>query len=113
MIKDLGVGMVQIPRKFVMMHVVIAKVTPTYVTLLSKHWGTYVGGSVQFELSYAIIPIFRGDTRHLYREPKMTCVITDQNPSNFPSCSSNSIGNFLLICELSLAYGYEYFMCEE
>ena len=44
MIKDLVVRMVQIPRNFVMMDVVIADVPPTYGMLLSKHWGTSMGG---------------------------------------------------------------------
>lgn len=45
--------------------------------------GLPVGGSIQFDLSYATIKIFVGDTRHLYREPKMTYTLYDpRNPSN-------------------------------
>ena len=58
MIKDLLVGMVKIPRKFVMMDGIIANVPPTYGMLLSRQWGTFVGGSIQFELPYSIILMF-------------------------------------------------------
>jgi hypothetical protein len=37
MIKYLEVGMVQIPRKFVMMNVMIVDVPPTYGMLLYRH----------------------------------------------------------------------------
>jgi len=50
MLKDLVVGMVQIPRKFVMMDVVIAYVPPAYGMLLSRHWGISIGGNIQFDL---------------------------------------------------------------
>jgi hypothetical protein len=70
MIKDMVVRMVQIPRKFVMMDVVINGVPPTYGMLLSIHWGTSVGGSIQFDLSFATIPIFGGETHRLYRDKK-------------------------------------------
>ena len=39
------------------------KCTPKYGTLLSRHWGNYVGLNIQCDLSYATIPIFGGDTR--------------------------------------------------
>lgn len=81
MIKDLVVKMVQIPKKFVMMDVVIADVPPTYGMLLSRHWGTSVGGSIQFDLSFATIPVFGGETKCLYREPKMTYILSyPKNP---------------------------------
>ena len=37
---DLVRGMVHIPRKFLMLDVVIADVPPTYGMLLSINWGT-------------------------------------------------------------------------
>jgi len=106
-IKDLVVRVVQILRKFVMMDVVIADVPPTYGMMLSRHWGTSVGGSIHFDLSYATIPISGGDTCRLYREPKRTYTLSDhKNPSNFPSYISYEIGNFLLSYESAPVEGF-------
>jgi hypothetical protein len=57
------------------MDIVIVNVPPRYGMLLSKLWGTYGGGSIQLDLSYAIISFFSRETRILYREPKTTYVI--------------------------------------
>lgn len=83
-----------------MMDVVIADVPPTYGMLLSRHWGTYFGGSIQFDFEYATIPVFGGGTFRLYREPKMTYVISNpDNPSNFIPIVLTYIGNFILSYE--------------
>jgi hypothetical protein len=66
-VQCLGMLVVQILRKFVMMDVVIADVPPTYGMMLSRHWGTSVGGSIHFDLSYATIPISGGDTCRLLK----------------------------------------------
>lgn len=71
MIMNSVVTVVHIPRKFVVMHLVITDVSPTYGMLPSKHSGTFKGGIIQFDISYAIFPIFGSDTHYLYREPKM------------------------------------------
>jgi len=90
-----------------MMDVVIADVPPTYGMMLSRHWGTSVGGSIHFDLSYATIPISGGDTCRLYREPKRTYTLSDhKNPSNFPSYISYEIGNFLLSYESAPVEGF-------
>jgi hypothetical protein len=67
-----------------------------YGMILSRHWRTSVGGNVQFDLSYATIPIFGGDTQCLYREAKMTYIFNNpMNPSNF-FIEFDEIGNFLI-----------------
>ena len=45
----------------------IADVTPTYGMILSRHQGSSVGCSIQFELSYATIQIFEGYSHCLYK----------------------------------------------
>jgi hypothetical protein len=42
------------------MDVVIADITPKYGMLLSQSWGAKLGGSLQIDMMYAIIPIFGG-----------------------------------------------------
>ena len=70
MIKYFIVGMVQIPKTFVMMDVVIANVPPSYGMLLSIHWGTSLGVSIQFDLSHATIPVFREGLTDYTGNPK-------------------------------------------
>ena len=57
-----------------MMDVVIADVLP--LMACGRHWGTPVGGSIQFDLSYAAMPIFGGYICRLFREPKMTYTLS-------------------------------------
>lgn len=84
-----------------MMDVVIADVLP--LMACGRHWGTPVGGSIQFDLSYAAMPIFGGYICRLFREPKMTYTLSyPKNPSHFPSYGSDDIGNFLLNYESAL-----------
>ena len=52
MINYLMVRIIQIPKKYVMMDVVIPDVPPSYGVLLSRHSGTSVGGSIQFDISH-------------------------------------------------------------
>lgn len=111
---DLVRGMVHIPRKFLMLDVVIADVPPTYGMLLSINWGTSVGGNMKFELYYSTISIFGGDTRCLYRDPNMTYTFSDpKNPSQFPSYNSDYFGNFLLDYESAPISGCSILMYKE
>ena len=57
MIKYLVVRMVQIPRKFVIMDVVIPDVPPTHGMLLFRHWGTSVGTEVRREGWFLILQL--------------------------------------------------------
>ena len=76
-----------------------------------NHVRTLANEHKSFILSYVINPIFGGDTYHLYREPKMTCVISDLgNPTNIPSYSSNKVEIFLLCYELAHTNWCEFFM---
>jgi hypothetical protein len=68
MIKDLVVNLAQIPVKSVMMDVVVIDIPPKYDILLSKSWGTKLGGSLQLNMTYATIPIFGEQFTCMYRE---------------------------------------------
>jgi hypothetical protein len=60
MIKYLVVNLAQIPVKSILMDVVIVDVPTKYGMLLSRSWGTKLGGSLQLDMTYAMIPIFGG-----------------------------------------------------
>jgi hypothetical protein len=60
MIKDLLVNLAQIPVKSILMDVVVADVLAKYGMLLSRSWGTKLGGSVQLDMTY-FLPLFIDD----------------------------------------------------
>ena len=51
MIKYLVVNLAQIPIKSVLMDVVVADIPPKYGMLLSRSWGTKLGGSLQLDMT--------------------------------------------------------------
>jgi hypothetical protein len=65
LIKDLVVSLHQIPNKSLFMDVVMANVPPRFGMLLSRSWAAKLKGTLQMDLSYAMIPIF-GEQRRLY-----------------------------------------------
>jgi hypothetical protein len=77
MIKDLVVNLAQIPVKSILMDVVVADVLAKYGMLLSKSWGTNLGGSLQLDMTYATIPIFGGQFTRLYRETRLEYTVSD------------------------------------
>jgi hypothetical protein len=60
MIKDLVVNNAQIPVKSILMDVVVVDVPVKYGMLLSRSWGAKLGGSLQLDMTYAMISIFSG-----------------------------------------------------
>jgi hypothetical protein len=67
-IKDLVVSLFQLPMKSVVMDIVVVDVPPKFWMLLSRSWIKRLGGTLQMDLSYATILVFRGEQRRLYRE---------------------------------------------
>jgi ribonuclease HI len=85
MIKDLAVTLTQASMKTMMMDIVVADIPPKFGCLLSRSWMKRLGGTLQMDLSYATIPVFRGVNKRLYRESQLAYVISDEkNPSNHP-----------------------------
>jgi hypothetical protein len=56
------------PMKSVVMDIVVVDVPPKFKMLLSRSWIKRLGGTLQMEISYATIPMFRDEQRRLYRE---------------------------------------------
>ena len=76
-IKYLVVNLAQLPMKSVMMDVVVADIAPKFGMLLSRSWEKRVGGRLQMDLSFATIPIFRGEKRRLYREVQLAYLVSE------------------------------------
>ena len=76
MIKDLVVNLVQIPAKSVVMDIVVANIPARFSMLLSRSWGTKIGGSIKLDLTYATIPVFGGEERRLYQETRFVKIVT-------------------------------------
>jgi hypothetical protein len=60
MIKYLVINISQIPAKRILMDVVVVDISPKYGILLSRSWGAKLGGSLQLEMTYSMIPVFGG-----------------------------------------------------
>lgn len=60
MIKDLVVNMTQILVKSVVMDIVVVDIPPQFGMLLSRSWGSKVGGSIKLYITYATILTFGG-----------------------------------------------------
>jgi len=71
--------------KIMMMDIVVADVPPKFGMLLSRGWIKRLDGSLQYDISYAHIPVFRGERKILYREVQLAYIISDEkNPKNHP-----------------------------
>jgi hypothetical protein len=82
--KDLVVNLAQILVKSVQMDVVVVDVPPKYNMLLSRSWGTKLGGSLQLDMTYTRIPIFGGQFTRMYREKMLAYTVSDPlNPNNY------------------------------
>jgi hypothetical protein len=85
MIKYLVVNLAQVPLKSILMDVVVVDVPAKYGMLLSRYWGTNLGGSIQLDMTYATILIFGGQFTRLYRETRLVYTVSDpQTPNNYP-----------------------------
>jgi hypothetical protein len=97
LIKDLCITLVQIPTKSMVMDVIVADIPLKYGMLLSRYWGANLRGTLQLDMSYATIPVFR-QQRRLYRETLMKYMVSSQeNPHNYPLYFTHSdLDSFIL-----------------
>ena len=107
MIKDLVVNLAQIPVKSVVMDIVVADILARFGMLLSRSWGTKIGGSIKLDLTYATIPVFGGQERRLYRETRFVKMVNKaDNSVNSPVYSKE--GDFsCLMLEEDQDYAHE------
>jgi hypothetical protein len=85
MIKYLVVNIAQIPVKSIRMDVVVVDILAKYGMFLSRSWGAKIEGPIQLGMTYATIPIFGRKFTRLYRETRLTYIVSDlQNMNNYP-----------------------------
>jgi hypothetical protein len=85
LIKDLVINLAQLPMRSMVMDVVVADIPPKFGLLLSRPWGKRLGGTLQMDLSYAMILVFGGELKRLYRENQLAYIISDaKNSVNHP-----------------------------
>ena len=112
MIKDLVVNLAQIRVKSVVMDIVLADIPTRFGMLLSRSWGTKIGGSIKLDLTYATILVFGGQERRLYRETRFVKMVTKADSSeNSPVYSKE--GDFsCLMLEEDQNYAHELAFCQ-
>jgi ribonuclease HI len=77
LIKDMVINLAQLPMRSMVMDVVVVDIPPKFGLLLSRSWGKILGGTLQMDLSYAIIPVFGGELKILYRDNQLAYIISD------------------------------------
>jgi hypothetical protein len=77
LIKDLVVSLAQLPMKSIVMNIGVADIPSKFGMLLSRSWSKKLGGTLQMNMSYAIVPIFGGKFRRLYRETKLAYIVSN------------------------------------
>jgi len=111
LIKDLAITLPQLPMKSMIMDIVVFDVSLKFGMLLSRDWIKRLGGSLQNDLSYVIVPVFGGESKRLYREAQLDYIISDKkNPTNhtiyavdtdFGAIPSTGIHSFVFQINLS------------
>jgi hypothetical protein len=84
--------------KSVGMEIIVVDVPPMFGMILSRYWIKRLQGTLQMDLTYAIIPMFGGEHRRLYREAQLAYIISDEKkPTNHPIFSLDTdMGSSLL-----------------
>jgi hypothetical protein len=77
LIKYLVINLAQLPMRNMVMDVIVADIPPKFGLLLSCSWRKRLGGMFQMDLSYAIVLVFGGELKRLYRENQLAYIISD------------------------------------
>jgi len=70
--------------KSVVIDIVVANIQARFGMLLSRSWGSNIGGSIKLDLTYVTIPIFGREEIRLFRESRFVKTITRAD------CSDNA-----------------------
>lgn len=99
LIKDLQVHLSVYPYIMIVMDIVVVYVPDAWGMLLSRKWASDLGGSIQMNWSYAMIPSPRGDVFvRLNREPERKYHIEDpKRPHNEIIKEQSDIGNYTIM----------------
>jgi ribonuclease HI len=99
LIKDLQVHLSVYPDIMIVMDIVVVDVPDAWGMLLSRKWASDLGGSIQMNWSYAMIPSPRGDGFvRLNREPERKFHVEDpKRPHNEIIKEQSDIGNYAIM----------------
>ena len=67
-----------------MMDVVVAIISARFGMHLSRSWGAKLGGVLKLDFTYAIIPVFNGEERRLYRDTIFVKTTIKKDAGNSP-----------------------------
>jgi len=81
LIKDLVINLAQLPMRSMVMDVVVADIPPKFGLLLSLPWRKRLGDTLKMDLLYAMIPVFGGELKRLYKENQLSYIISDAKSS--------------------------------
>jgi len=84
LIKDVAISLAQIPEKSIVMDVVVVDILARFGMLLSRYWGAKLGGVLKLDFTYAIISVFNGEERRLYRETRFVKTTSKKDVGNSP-----------------------------
>ena len=62
--------------KSVVVDIVVVDIPPHFGIVLSRSWGSKVGGSIKLDLTYSTIPTFGGEQRRLHGESRFVKTVT-------------------------------------
>ena len=69
--------------KSLVMDIIVVDIPSDFDMLLSRSCLRKLGGTLQMDLSYATIPVFRGEFRRLYQETQLGYIVSNHdNPIN-------------------------------
>ena len=88
--KYVSVSLEKIPAKSIVMDVVVADIPARFGMLLSRSWGAKLGGVLKLDFTYAIIPVFNGEERRLYRETRFVKTTCKKDAGNSPIYSQET-----------------------
>ena len=67
-----------------MLDVVVVDIPTRFGMVLSRSWGEKLGGVLKLDFTYAIIPVFKGEERRLYKETRFVKTTTKKDAGNSP-----------------------------
>ena len=84
LIKDMVITLTQLPAKSLVMDVIVVDIPVKFGMLLSRSWSTKLKGTLQMDLSYATILVFRKQ-RRLYKEVGLAYMVNNKDKLvNYP-----------------------------
>ncbi len=97
-IRDLKVNLNAYSDISTLMDVIVVDIPASYGMLLSRKWGSNIGGTIQMDLSYASFPNYKGEMITVYREPffsshvhDVTLHVQERVEKGIPSQSINMV----------------------